>query len=33
MKNANQIKIKSAQNKSENMCKIVNMNIKKQCRK
>lgn len=29
MKNANQIKFKSAQNKSENMCKIVNMYLKK----
>ena len=28
MKNANQIKFKSAQNKSENMCKIVNMYLK-----
>lgn len=33
MKNENQIKFKSAQNKSENMCKIVNMYLKKQCRK
>lgn len=28
MKNENQIKFKSAQNKSENMCKIVNMYLK-----
>ena len=32
-KNEIQIKFKSAQNKSENMCKIANMYLKKQCQK